>query len=155
MHTTNTTLSFRWLFISFRFQNEGLSIEGFCLQQDSNKRVRIEETTEFFPQKCVEIIHWSVSKLPLRPLLTREGLMIITQPRPGLWVQSAFWFIEVCCWLVLSHQLCGESQTDTSLFLSQLSFSWIDGVFFSFGGGGFHPERETAIDHRHLGGEDD
>lgn len=37
------------------------------------------------------------------------------------WVQLAFWFIEIHCWPVLSHQVCGESQTDTSQFLSLLS----------------------------------
>lgn len=37
------------------------------------------------------------------------------------WVQLAFWFIEIHCWPLLSHQLCGESQTDTSQFLSLLS----------------------------------
>lgn len=37
------------------------------------------------------------------------------------WVQLAFWFIEIHCWSLLSHQLRAESQTDTSQFLSLLS----------------------------------
>lgn len=73
------------------------------------------------------------------------------------WVQLAFWFIEIHCWPVLSHQLCGESQTDTSQFLSQLSLYLVSSHCQSF----FflclywskqcsHLSRKATIDRGHL-----
>ena len=87
--------------------------------------------------RWVWIIPWPSSRLSLHSLLTYPAVMGNTQPcpppPPPPWVQLAFWFIEIHCRPVLSHQLGGGSQTDTSQFpapaLTRLSIIILADIF--------------------------
>lgn len=71
------------------------------------------------------------------------------------WAQLALWFIEIHYWPLLSHQLCGESQTDISQFLSLLSVhlvsSYCQTFFSAYSSLGWsHLSSKATADRGHL-----
>lgn len=60
---------------------------------------------------------WLFSKTVAQLFVDSSGCDEKHSAMAAPWVQLEVWFIEIHWRSVLSHQLCGESQTDTSQFL--------------------------------------